>query len=365
MKKRVLKFMGYVLLATICGLSCKKIDTPLPDETGKEERPTAIYVSGYSNETTTMGEVIWKDGLPLQVYNPNMLTAGYVRYGGEVYDLDIVNDDVYAVWRMSHKALSAYYSTANVYLWKNDINTAIAENNVNIHPKAVDVHGQDVYFAGYYIDQYQYPSVWKNGKREQLPGGIGSVNDLLVNNTAVLAVGHVRSGQSNVAAFWKNGELTKLGEGNEYSAHGMAQLDNDIYVAGEGKIGGVNAPRTALLWKNGTQQILENPTGQIGASANAVAFADGKVYVAGYAYQSNNETMRATVWANGSPTILSQSESRAFSVATKGSTVYVCGFEKPADKYIAVLWKIKDGTVETVKLSKGTEDAQAYCIKVQ
>jgi|GEM_PF-6704541 len=366
MKANPLKNISYALVLLLSFSSCSKdddrIDAPIEEETS-----ATIYISGYSNEIANMGEVVWKNGTPLQVYDPSLLPSGNVRYADAVYDLDVVNDDVYAVWKMSYKPASSFYATANIYSWRNDVNTVIKENDYNINPIAVDVHGQDVYFAGYYINQYEYPSIWKNGNREQLPGGIGSVTDLLVTNTDVLAVGYVSVGSQSAATLWKNGVLNKLAEGNEFSAYGIAQIGNDTYVAGEGKIDGVNGQRSALLWKNGTQQVLGNPAGQIGTSANAVALADNKVYVAGYSYsQSNNETMRrATVWANGSPTILSQSESRAFSIATKGNTVYVCGYEKAADRFIAVMWKMKEGNIETVKLSSGTADAKAYSIKVK
>lgn len=372
MKTSLLKNISYAIMLAIMFSSCSKDDNrpedPVEEEAPtdpEEETPATIYISGYSNEIANIGEVIWKNGTPLQVYDPSLLSSGYVRYAGAVYDLDIVNDDVYAVWKMSYKALSAYYPTANIYSWKNDINTVIKENDHNIHPRAVDVHGQDVYFAGHYTNQYEYPSVWKNGNREQLPGGIGSVTDLFVNDTDVLAVGYVQSGQSSAAAFWKNGVLTKLAAGVEFNAYGIAQIGNDTYVAGGGKVNGVNGQRSALLWKNTTQQVLENPSGNIGASANAVTLTVSKTYVAGYAYSQQSESMRATLWTNGTPTIISQSESEALSVAVKGNTVYVCGYEKAADRFIAVMWKIKDGNVETVKLSNGTADAQAYSIKVK
>lgn len=366
MKTILLQNIGYAVALAVMLLSCSKDDDRIEDPI-EEETPTSIYISGYSNEITNMGEVIWKNGIPLKVYDPSLLPSGNVRYAGAVYDLDIVNDDVYAVWKMSYKPTSSFYTTANIYSWRNDVNTVIKENDYNINPIAVDVHGQDIYFAGHYMDQYELPSVWKNGNREQLPGGIGSVTDLLVNNTDVLTVGYLQSCQSSTAAFWKNGALTKLAEGVEFNAYGIAKIGNDTYVAGGGKVNGVNGQRSALLWKNTTQQVLENPGGNIGASANAVALTDSKVYVAGYTYsqQSNSESMRATVWTNGAPAIISQSESEALSVAVKGNTVYVCGYEKAADRFIAVMWKMKDGNIETVKLSSGTADAKAYSIKVK
>jgi|GEM_PF-3285446 len=41
----------------------------------EEETPATIYISGYSNEIANIGEVIWKNGTLLEVYNPNMLTT--------------------------------------------------------------------------------------------------------------------------------------------------------------------------------------------------------------------------------------------------------------------------------------------------
>ncbi len=377
MKRNLTKNVIYALMLLLSLCACTK-DDPITEDPTEEEIPTnpeedepaTVYISGYSNEITHMGEVIWKNGTPLQIYDPSLLpTSGYVRYGGIVYDLDIVGEEVYTVWRLNHKALSAYYNTAHIYLWKNDKNTAIKENDPNIHPRAVDIHGQDTYFAGYYIDQYEYPGIWKNGNREKQPGGIGQVHDLLVTNTDVLAVGQLSFIQSTAAAFWKNGILTKLAEGPEFSAKAIAQSGNDTYIVGEGKINSVSDPRSALLWKNGTRQILENPTGQVGASAASIAIAANKIYVTGYAYSNHTESMRATVWIDGKATLLSKQESTARSVAVKGKIVYICGYEKTGDRYRAVMWKLNStvtaNNVTTVYLSNGSQDAEAYCIKVQ
>lgn len=362
MKRNLSKSMSYAFVLLLMLSSCSKDDDRINDPIEEVETPATIYISGYSNEIAH--EVIWKNGTAMPVYSLGLLSSGYVRYGEIVYDMDIVNDDVYAVWRMGYKAISSYYATANIYLWKNGDNTVIKENDVNIYPRAIDIHGTDVYFAGHYVDQYEYPSIWKNGNRQQLPGGTGTVNDLLVNNTDVLAVGYVTA-QSSVAALWKNGVLTKLGEGYGFSAYGIAQTGNDTYVVGEGNINGPSGQRSALLWKNGTQQALENPVGQLGASANAVALTDSKICVAGYTYAGQTESMRAVVWIDGKSTVLSQIESKAHSVAVKGNTVYICGYEKSGAKYVAMMWKITGDKMENVKLSNGTEDAEAYCIKVK
>lgn len=363
MKANLLRNINYALVFLLTFLSCSKDDDRIEDPI-EEETPVTIYISGYSYEIANMGEVVWKNGTPHQMYNTDVLSSGYVRYGGVVYDIDIENEDVYAVWKLSHKKLSAYYPSAYIYLWKNNKNTLLLQNDYNIYPKAVDKHGDDLYFAGYYTTPHSYPSIWKNGNKEQLPGGIGSVSDLLVTNTEVLAVGYVGTGSQYAAAFWKNGVLTKLNEGFSYTANSIAQAGNDTYIAGSGKAG-VNDPLLALIWKNGTQQTLLLPAGQIGASSNSVALAGNKVYVVGYSYTADNDSEKAVLWIDGSPLILSSTKSTAYSVVVKGNTVYACGYVKPGTKHIAVMWKIKDGNVETVKLSQGTEDAQAYSIKIK
>jgi hypothetical protein len=363
MKKIPLQLTGIFLLTALLLLSCRK-DEPGSTEKPDEEIPTDIYVAGYSNETTTTGEVVWKNGTPLQVYDPTMLTTGYVRYANEIADLDLVDNDVYAIWKLSYKALSAYYATAKIYAWKNGINTLVKENDYNIYPRAIEVEGQDIYFAGHYTEQHSHPNIWKNGTRQQLPGGIGSVSDLLVNNSDVLAVGYVTSVQSSAAAFWKNAVLTKLGEGAEFNASSIAKNGNDVYVAGSGKLNSASGPRSALLWKNGTQQVLAIPSGSIGATAESVAASGDKIYVAGHAYTQQYNTF-ATVWINGIPTVLSELESEALSIAVKGNIAYACGYEKIENRSIAVVWKLQDGKVETIKLSKGTADAKAHSIKVK
>ncbi|HMY43106.1 MAG: hypothetical protein K1X26_05145 [Chitinophagales bacterium] len=363
MKANLLRNISYALVLLLTFSSCSKDYERIKDPI-EEETPVTIYISGYSNEIANMGEVVWKNGKPIQVYKTGVLPSGYVRYGGIIYDFDIENDNVYAVWKLSHKKLSAYFPSAHIYLWKNNENTLLLQNDYNIYPKAVDKHGDDLYFAGDYTTPQSYPSIWKNGNREQLPGGIGSVSDLLVTNTDVLAVGYVVTGSQYAAAFWKNGVLTKLNEGFSYTANSIAQAGYDTYIAGSGKAG-VNDPLLALIWKNGIQQTLLLPAGQIGASSNSVAIGGNKVYVVGYSYTADNDSEKAVLWIDGSPLILSSTKSIAYSVVVKGNTIYACGYEKSSTKQRAVMWKIKDGNIETTKLSNGTEDAVATCIKVK
>jgi hypothetical protein len=357
MKTSFIKRISAILIATSILASCSKSSNSSTTET-----PATIYVGGYTYESANFGEVIWKNGVEQKVFDSTLMpSSGYVRYPGAIYDLDIENDKVYAAWKLSYKALSAYYPTAKTYLWKNSSNTLLIDNDYNVNPKAIDVSGTDIYFGGFYTNTYEYPSIWKNNVRTQLPGGTGTVNDLYVNNLDIFAVGSLSA--NTTAAYWKNGVLTSLATGNGYSANGIAYFNNDIFVAGEGKLGGVNDNRSALIWVNGVQQKLTTPSSQQGAAANSIALSSTKICVAGYAYSGSDQ--RATVWINGTPTLLSTSESMAYAVAIKDNTVYVVGYEKPNNYYRAKLWKITATNTESINLSNGTADAKAYSIKVK
>lgn len=81
MRKTLLQNIGYAILLTVMVSSCSKDDDRIEDPI-EEETTTTIYIGGYSNEIANMGEVIWKNGTPLKVYDPSLLPSGNVRYAG-------------------------------------------------------------------------------------------------------------------------------------------------------------------------------------------------------------------------------------------------------------------------------------------
>ena len=175
-----------------------------------------------------------------------------------------------------------------------------------------------------------------------------------------------------MATSWKNGVATPLSASSSRTyANAVYVVGNDVYVAGYGT-DSHNAGGVAIVWKNGTASTL------IAANADAVATsiyvsAAGVVYAAGYStvtYQNNQpypnngilSYRAATVWLNGTPTVLSDGnkaffdsngiisygktsrESAATGVYANGSDVYVSGWEDQGDygQINATLWKNKN-----------------------
>lgn len=362
MKATLLNNISYALVLVLTFSSCAKDDDKIEPPI-EEGTPATIYIGGYSNEIAYMGEAVWKNGIPMNVFEEGLLPrTPYTRYGDKVLDIDLVGDDRYAIWRFSYKYPSEFYNRANIYLWKNGKNTLLIENDPNTFPQALDIEGSDVYFGGYYIDQYQYPAVWKNGDRQLQAGGRGTVNDILVQGHTVLAVGASWVDGNSYAALWKNGVLTELGQGASFGANSIAQSGNDLYIAGAGYLDAPSGLPEPLLWKNGAQIRLGVLSSEYGGTATGVAVANGKVHIAGYAFRNpDDQEDRAFVWSDGKLTALSDKQSRAYSVAVKGNDVYVAGYEVHHGIRVATMWK--SGTPE--KLSIGTQYSEASSIKVK
>ena len=168
--------------------------------------------------------------------------------------------------------------------------------------------------------------------------------------------------KQEVAILWKDGVQQRLpsGAGNETEPHAVFVTDNTVYVAGsEEEDDDAAEKETALLWKNGEKQVLENETKS--ARALSVFVSGSNEYVAGYARDASNRR-KAVLWTNGKKELL-QSDSTvsvANAVFVSGSDVYVAGYE---DNYqgsvsTAVLWK--NGVRQTLP----GDNAEAYSVYV-
>lgn len=178
---------------------------------------------------------------------------------------------------------------------------------------------------------------------------------------------------NNKATLWKNGVATTLSSTSQKSyAYSVYVNGPDVYVAGYGTDAN-NANGVAILWKNGSANILQaaNPDAQ---AVSVYVSPSGSVYAAGYTtvmYQNNqpypnNGIMSyhaATIWINGTPTILSDGneafydnngllglgqklnrDSGATGVYANGTDVYVSGWEDYGayEQINATLWKNKN-----------------------
>lgn len=177
---------------------------------------------------------------------------------------------------------------------------------------------------------------------------------------------------NNTAILWKNGAANKLTASSSRTYASSVYVNgSDIYVAGYGTDQN-NGNGVAIIWKNGVATTLtaDNPDAQ----AVSVYASSGTVYAAGYTtvkYQNNQDYPNngiltyhaATIWVNGTPTILSDGnkaffdnngiiqhgqntnrDSGATGIYANGSDIYVSGWEDYGayGQINAILWKNKN-----------------------
>jgi hypothetical protein len=144
-----------------------------------------------------------------------------------------------------------------------------------------------------------------------------------------------------------------------------------IYIAGQAiSTPPSNIANFAEVWKltsgspTATVTALSMPSGMISATTYAITASGSDVYVAGVAWNTNNDAS-AVLWVNGAPTILpsSMTISEAGAVAVSGVNVYVTGLEEnTAGSGTAVLWV--NGTATTLAPPSGMAYASAGGIAI-
>ena len=115
----------------------------------------------------------------------------------------------------------------------------------------------------------------------------------------------------------------------------------------------------AVYWKNGSEVVLSNKSGN--AEANSIFLSGADIYVAGY--QVNSEGVGVAVyWKNGAAVSLTDGTHSAIatSIAVEGTDVYVSGYENNGKVYVAKYWK--NGTV--FPLTDSIHNAYATSIAV-
>ena len=172
-----------------------------------------------------------------------------------------------------------------------------------------------------------------------------TTHDAIVDTALdVYAAGYITTsngsgGVSEVAAYWKNGVLTRLADSLSFSeATGIAVSGNDVYV-----VGYVTSPtnigtENAVLWKNGVATML-SPDSAF-SEATCIALQGTDVYVGGFVLNvntqnSNNSSSNQPVyWKNGSPNLLPMATGIS-SVAVSGGDVYFAGSIVSGNKFQA------------------------------
>jgi len=161
----------------------------------------------------------------------------------------------------------------------------------------------------------------------------------------VYAAGYISTtngsgGISEVAAYWKNGVITRLTDSLSFSeATGIAVSGSDVYVVGY--VTSLTNPgnENAVLWKNGVATMLSPDS--TSSMATCVALMGSDVYVGGTIFDVTSQTSNSTsyanqpvYWKNGSPNLLPMATGIS-SIAVSGSDVYFAGSIVSTNKFQA------------------------------
>lgn len=166
-----------------------------------------------------------------------------------------------------------------------------------------------------------------------------------------------------VAAYWKNGIITKLGDSTQVSdGYAIAIDGNDIYVAGILVDDSYNL--TAVYWKNGIMHTLSQTpsdnsvpkgiivngtdvyvpgvggtpgllywkngvpvmnTGSTSMTVSGMAISGNDIYLSGTSVLPSLTAVAASYWKNGTMVQVSSVNSYGNAIAVSGSDVYVAG----------------------------------------
>lgn len=214
--------------------------------------------------------------------------------------------------------------------WKNGTATILqTPTSSSGLASTITVNGSDVYVGG----STEYGAgYWKNNTLTYFNGTISA---MAVNNGNVYTAGM----QGNFAAIWENATLSPLWYTSYSGANAIAINGSDVYAAGF--ITGANNSAVAAYWKNGVVTKLSLVT--VNANAMAIAVNGTDVYVAGYILDPNNNPT-ATLWKNGVATTLGGLKSIASVIAINGNDVFIAGEDSGP-----VYWK--NGQEKTLSLN--------------
>jgi len=221
------------------------------------------------------------------------------------------NGDVYAVG----EEWSRYSDVHRTILWKNGVPQYIThESGQYFSPASLFVSGSDVYVVGVVPagpnNITACPALWKNGECRLLNDGkhdaypfsvFVSGDDVYVAGVEIeerIIDDHIDARRYGV--IWKNGVAQRLSEaGRESVAVSVYVSGDDVYVAGS-MVGNKGDDVDAVLWKNGSQQLLERGDRSEGAGASSVFVSGNDVYAAGQVYEYfgiGND--HPAIWKNG------------------------------------------------------------------
>lgn len=205
------------------------------------------------------------------------------------------------------------------------------------HTESILVSGGSIYIAGYYFyNGIRVPCYWADGTLTTLalPAGAsdGVAKSIAVSDGKIYAAGHHANSSGTVTpGYWLDGSFVPLSlpTGAEFRSGETMRIavsGNKVYVMGTYRL---NSRYYPCVWTDGTRTELA-PSGSValGAVAQSMTVAGGKVYVSGYSIPGNKNYRKGCYWVDGACTDLNAPDgawSEAASIGVVDGKVYVGG----------------------------------------
>ncbi len=255
-----------------------------------------------------------------------------------------------------NKAL--YWKNTNIVNLSDGARHAFAKS-VFVNETGVYIAGEEHNASGVYMAKY-----WKDGQVVNLSNGTkhAFASGIVVSGSNVYVSGSQETTGQRQAKYWVNSTEHNLTDGAKYAvANSVFVSGNDVYV-----VGNMNEPmEKARYWKNGNEVLLSQTSGTIRSIANSICVNGSDVYVAGYQQfdAANGGKYIATIWKNGTATLLGSSANNSYAtgVTIKNNNVYVAAYENVSGVNVARVWK--NNAILTT-LSNGSIDEQTSSIFV-
>ena len=296
--------------------------------TGNNPDPIGtIYAVGYRYSETSSAKSIatfWKGNTTIDLSDAtkDAFTTGIAVVGNDIY---ISGYEI----QSSTTSIAKY--------WKNGIAVNLTDGTKLAEANSITVVGNDVYVCGYENNAIENPvaKYWKNGVATNLSDGTNwaKTSCIIVVGTDVYVSGHeVDTAGPTRAKYWKNGIPTIISnETSNFLTHSIAVNGNDVFVVGSVYALGIFEQ---AYWQNGIQNQL---TATSYAEINCIKVSNGDVYVGG------NDGAKAKYWKNGTPISLQNNASAAehvTSIFVSGNQVYCGGYSDllGSSEDVATVW---------------------------
>ncbi|MBL0745676.1 Ig-like domain-containing protein [Chryseolinea lacunae] len=344
-------------------------DNPLAKATAKLTvlKNYDVYVVGKGLTSVWLSQAVsWKNGVKTGL-------QGDQAFAPEAFAIMFSGDDEYVVGNVvDEKNL-----TVATY-WKNGVphNVGNKPMEYSSFPKAIAVHDDKVYLAGFSFNNTECPD-YCNGRFRGWyitdDAGVITQTDLFDSKSSSVANGIilkgndvlVAGGQANDkgyrwSALWKNSldDVAVLSETTGfYEATAIGQRGDDVYLAANGGCADVGCNARAVLLKNDAAHSIPLTDGAFYAQTSCIAFSGDAIYVGGYEKNAAGRPV-AKYWKIVGNTVSAHvledgtKNSSVHGIAVMDNDVFLVGDEVGDDSKdpVARCWRVYEGVTPAATL---------------